>query len=469
MTPLALFQHVIVWLPLVIGGIFLIRAGLKGRRINDHPICRRCRFDLIGLTGSNADPNSHPDRCPECGTSLAGTTRRARRAIIDGERKRRWWAIWLGVVLLLGGLVTGFWLTYKPLAKFPWTTWAPDWVLAEMVDSPNTARADMVIREMFQRLQHDDLSRRSLGRSVRQILKRQADPATPWLAIGGTLVEAGRAKGFVTDDQWASYAANTYLIDVQFPDTIFQNRPMYYDLTVATRKGDLWMRGAPPEVRLTAVIDEQYQLHGESMTSRISPSSPSSPAPSRMFAFLPGLPPGTHEGRVDFDVQVFSLADRDLSGSPTKLLARRAVALPFTVDVLPADGETRLLVSPTEQEAAMRRCFDVDGLTADSMNFDVCGLFEQLHVVRPPVGYAFSVHLRTDTGETLLAEISGTAGSEAYHRMVRRGPIVGLDHGRRVDIVFRPSVDVARSTKGLEEIWGEEIVVRNVPIGVLVD
>lgn len=60
------------------GGVaLLIRLARRGRRLDDHPTCRRCRFDLTGLPATS-------DRCPECGADL-----RARRAIVIGNRAPR--------------------------------------------------------------------------------------------------------------------------------------------------------------------------------------------------------------------------------------------------------------------------------------------------------------------------------------------------------------------------------------------
>src|SRR5947208_14150931 len=51
--------------------------ALRGRRIDDHPLCRRCRYDLSNLPESST-------RCPECGADLA-----AGRAIRIGHRHPR--------------------------------------------------------------------------------------------------------------------------------------------------------------------------------------------------------------------------------------------------------------------------------------------------------------------------------------------------------------------------------------------
>jgi tRNA(Ile2) C34 agmatinyltransferase TiaS len=58
-------------LGLIVVGISALVRGLRGRRIDDHPLCRRCGFDLTGKPETST-------RCPECGSDL-----RRPRAILD--------------------------------------------------------------------------------------------------------------------------------------------------------------------------------------------------------------------------------------------------------------------------------------------------------------------------------------------------------------------------------------------------
>src|SRR5215218_3121633 len=74
-------------------GIVLILFGTRGRRVDDHPLCRRCGFDLTGRPQTS-------DRCPECGADLS-----AHRAIRIGRRTRRPWSIALGIVFVLLSLI----------------------------------------------------------------------------------------------------------------------------------------------------------------------------------------------------------------------------------------------------------------------------------------------------------------------------------------------------------------------------
>src|SRR5947199_4041388 len=70
-------------------GLALMVAGVRGRTIDRHPVCRRCGFDLFGLPAERG-------ACPECGAALV-----AARAVRIGNRQRRSRFIRAGVVLLL--------------------------------------------------------------------------------------------------------------------------------------------------------------------------------------------------------------------------------------------------------------------------------------------------------------------------------------------------------------------------------
>jgi hypothetical protein len=43
-----------------LAGLILLVLGVRGWRIDDHPVCRRCRFDLVGVYPAIG-------ACPECG------------------------------------------------------------------------------------------------------------------------------------------------------------------------------------------------------------------------------------------------------------------------------------------------------------------------------------------------------------------------------------------------------------------
>src|SRR5438045_6693447 len=64
---------------LALFGVSLVATliALRGRRVDDHPHCRRCGFDLFGKPAESS-------LCSECGADLA-----KRKAVRIGRRERR--------------------------------------------------------------------------------------------------------------------------------------------------------------------------------------------------------------------------------------------------------------------------------------------------------------------------------------------------------------------------------------------
>ncbi|MCW5769853.1 MAG: hypothetical protein KIT19_14350 [Phycisphaeraceae bacterium] len=503
MTPLAVLQHVIVWLPLVIGGILLIRAGLKGRRINDHPICRRCRFDLVGL-GALSHPatpdtapesgatkekvigsesrstQSHPDRCPECGTDLTGTTRRARRAVIDGERRRRWRFIVLGVVLLLAGLGIGFWLSYKPLAKFPWTSWMPDWVLAEMVDSPNPGRASMARREIQQRIRLQSFSRSAAQRLAGDILQWQAQRSRPWKNSDGALLELFHGSRLITSEQWTMYARQSLRLSLVTRTCVEGGQSISWALTHKARLGSaarhtstsanspayeapIYLRVEP--LRVT-IGESEFAAAPEATSVTISVLD------RRRAILMSGdvqhqeLRPGRHSGTLD--VRVSALDDPDPRRPPQDSqppIVSWIERVPFTFTLLPRGVSCVTPISDPLLRAEIVRAF-VYEITSQRSE-----LGEPILVGHGygnlPIAIAFEVQgniIHADGTIQPLTFLPILADEGDPLPTLRSSPLPAQITNARINLRLRPSPEIARGHIHRTEIWGEEIILENVPI-----
>ncbi len=126
-------------------GVVLTWWGRRGRPIDEHPVCRKCRFDLVGRP-----PGS--ERCPECGADLG-----QRRAIAVGNRKPRLSAIIIGgcIVLLALCVFGGWgWIRFRYVKEAD----KPTWLVLLDAKSKDAALRAGAFSELFRREKIGDLS-----------------------------------------------------------------------------------------------------------------------------------------------------------------------------------------------------------------------------------------------------------------------------------------------------------------------
>src|SRR5437763_1208955 len=132
---------------LAIVAIFIAR---RGRRMDAHPVCRRCGFDLFGHGADAA-------RCPECGSDL-----HAKRAVRIGNRVGSPALLIASSVVLLHSIA---WLgtgAYFVAANIDHQRYKPDWWLTrETADSRASVR-DAAFEELLRRLAAGELSEKRL-------------------------------------------------------------------------------------------------------------------------------------------------------------------------------------------------------------------------------------------------------------------------------------------------------------------
>ncbi|MEX0653824.1 MAG: ankyrin repeat domain-containing protein [Phycisphaeraceae bacterium] len=111
MAPLTLLTWA-YWLAVLgaLVGVGVLARGWRARRLDDHPICRRCKYDLFGL-------GSDQPACPECGADV-----RRRGAVTLGNRARHKPMIYSGLAMALlfaSGAYLADW-RYTVIHDRPW-------------------------------------------------------------------------------------------------------------------------------------------------------------------------------------------------------------------------------------------------------------------------------------------------------------------------------------------------------------
>jgi hypothetical protein len=176
---------------MALSGLVVLVLGLCGRRINDHPLCRRCGADLLDRPSQ--------DCCPACGHRL-----RAGRQCM-GARHHRPIMTSVGVLLLLisagatgfrGGLLTAPWEWLKVL---------PARAVLQLVHREDEPTESAAIQELLTRLQNDEIPAPTLPRIVEAALQAQADATRPWNDLWPQFIESAWTKGLLTEEQQRRY------------------------------------------------------------------------------------------------------------------------------------------------------------------------------------------------------------------------------------------------------------------------
>ncbi len=167
----------------------LVYVGLRGRRADVHPLCRRCGYDLTG----RPDVTAADARCPECGADLAKP-----RAVRVGHRACRRGPLLAGVALLA---VVAWVATAAAGAIRVWPHVPLSLVLHEAA-RPAPHRQGPAVAELARRAAAGELSADDWARVTAAALDYQGDAGRPWDAGWGDLIEAAHATGHLSGDQW---------------------------------------------------------------------------------------------------------------------------------------------------------------------------------------------------------------------------------------------------------------------------
>jgi len=174
--------------------IILLILGMRGRRIDDHPLCRKCKYDLVGTTDL-------PDNCPECGSDLS-------KHLVTriGNRKRKRKSLVAGLLIFTASLTIAGLLGWAQSKNFDWYPYKPLFMLqSEIEKDPGIKGAKKATTEIFKRLKKDKLSDRQVRNIVNNALNLQTDPDANWNFFWGDFLEEAWLKGKVEDEILKKY------------------------------------------------------------------------------------------------------------------------------------------------------------------------------------------------------------------------------------------------------------------------
>ncbi len=444
---------------LLLAGLMLLIIGWRGRRIDEHPLCRRCGYDLLGCAQAL--------NCPECGRDL----QRRRGAIRIGHRRRRWITLSMGVLLVLlalgGGGLTGF----AAARNFDWNTIKPLALLRREAVGSHAVRKQKAQSEIIKRLVADRLSQGQINSLADEALALQADANVTWDAWWGDFVDTGWRRSQISRARFERYvhtaidaAAYLRVRRSVHPDVRTRIDVMLRPL----RAGNRGISTLQVHCRGDALVADGRKLsdvlRGSALDVGRQPMGGDWSMVAASSALL--LPPGPHPIAMEVE---FMFSD---GGAPSRLgssatqtanphwsiSASRSIQAP--IEILADDAASVRLV-PNVSLAEQLRASISPSLVVRTWFTPRPSLVAFIDFQYPRVNVAFDVIVRDPaTGRAInLGGVWAALGDR--HQLAPwvelNDEIAWVREAGRIEIILRPSVAAAESTWNLYDIWDGEL------------
>jgi len=438
----------LLFIPPLLIGVFLLRRGLRGRRVDDHPICRRCGFDLFGRPEGS-------EVCAECGVDLARP-----RAIQDGRRERRRGLMAVGAVFLAIALTMAGAAGYASYLAADMQSRKPAWWLARELDSADHAVAVAAAKEFSVRVGAGTLSQRYIDVAADKLLKIQSDPRAKWDAAFGNSVEDARLAGKLSDPRFHQYVVNAPAYQLVVRPRINRGDGLPFSLREGRdRVGS--RQTINVTYKTTSRIDGiDLAQGGFESSGRLSSTGGGATGTMVSLAKIyDKLADGPHKAEMILNLS-FRMANAP-PGSPPMCWTKTVLAAPF--DILPADAPTVTIVRDPKLAPAIDKAISITDLTPATWNKDAFDL--SIHIQNAPVDLGFEVFVRGGGGgvERRVTSFAVEAKPNSNVGYISNVTLPGFA-GDRVDFILRSSVDAAKKTTDVFSIWEGEIVKGNVRV-----
>ena len=447
----------------VLGGCTLILIGRRGRRIDDHPVCRRCGYDLTGLP-------TERDKCPECGSDL-----RRPRAVRRGRRERRGIFVAIGLLLLLPGVGGLIYSGRNAAAEFEWQRHKPVWWLLAESRSSVASRRQEAVDELLWRLERDELSDARIAKVADRALATQADPSEPWLPRWGTFVETAHARQKISAEKWRQYALRAVTLTVRVRPKVRRGDPFPVEFDVLPARASASMTGGINA--LAQFRERDAMLNGVRSKDAGSPvwkkiTFGATDETETAFEYgwdsddptLKQLADGPQQIDFDIPISIYDIPVDHPIGSPAPS-AKTVVHLSAHFTLLPSNTSSVTLVKDERLRKAVEASL-VLGNPGDpppvAMRRWGDSISTAIQCAHPPVDMSFELLYRFDGKEVH----AGAFLKEATDPRTFGIAVANLPefNGKTLDLVFRPDPTLAVDFVFGNEIWGEEIVLHNIPV-----
>lgn len=472
----------------IVVGVVLILTGWRGKRLNDHPICRSCGFDLLGVL---------PDgiTCPECGAGL-----KRPNACRIGERRKRWVAIWVGIAaVLLPAAMIGT-VGFGILTGKDFNEYKPTGLLIWEGKHLGAAVGGKAAAELERRSSKRGADKELIATIAAAALDIQGDPRRPWDEKWGDIIENALLTKILDDQDKQRYYDQAVVLAFEARPRV----PAGGGLPVAailkeSRVGSgsmLWMQVRLAEATLDGRAIEPTKLTGvqffgaspgarmigwfQAIGSTFGRGAVGSAVPAVVMLQVPAdIELGPHRVRVSLTM---------LTQDQSQMMAAGSVAwdsepdpdahryvYDFEIEVVPKGAATAREVAATaemttrlEDALAVARIDIYDSGPLSGRTGNITITYPDL-----PVDLACDVFVKDGEREWKFGVFTnGTFVSDGpssmYWNQNGSSATLGGDlsklRGDEVDLILRPSASVAQNTTDVELYYGGELVISDVAV-----
>jgi hypothetical protein len=436
-------SSITVWSTFVCGvSLFALVFAFRGRRIGDHPVCRRCGFDLFGLPPTSQN-------CPECGGDL-----NRKRAIRIGRRAMRKRVFAAAMVLLVAG---AGWLGFVGVLAARHENWNQRKPVSWLIRDATVPRTrDAAITELMARLGKNKLDDNQTAEIADVGLRHQANLAEPWFVKWGLFIEAAHNAKRLSPERWHRYlqqALDSY--DLEVRSEVRREQSIPFRITrLPARGGPGFMAGLTPSRPIFHVDGQVMRIvtaTGSTERNKFPYEGLVDLAPAEVMK----LEPGEHQAGITINFGTLFPA-RTQTGEARYPYQTRVVRTFY----ITAQNESRVeLHYDAAVEAQVEAAISVQ-VSSDQR----AGVMTVIvNSSGAPVNVAFRGQLSSKGLERDLGFILFPAYRSGKAEILLRDVLQAWDP-EKVTIRLIPNIDGAECTLDMKEIWGGQVTRHDVQV-----
>lgn len=321
-------------------GIILVRLGLRGRRINDHPVCSWCGFDLSGVYPESVT-------CPECGAGL-----KRDRAVRIGVRRKSVGLASAGALMVLISVIPVAVVGYVTITGKDINRYKPLGMLLWEAGHADSTQSDAIASELMGRLLNQSLTAQQYQRVIAFTLSLQADPGAQWTESWGDLIDRAKLDGVLSQQDELRFAV--------------QATPLQCNVRKSAHAGvtiPIVIASGPARCGKTSMITSSLTLAGARIDGRPVDAAPVTSSESSDLLFsMPGFEaPRDPRSLGSLSAAGSRAMSLSLAGGGSNKVALR---LPLAASLAPGDHEFEIdLDVETSNQQGMSRMIFINGLS----------------------------------------------------------------------------------------------------------